>query len=227
MTDSLNARAGRIVYVIVGGFFLLFALLGYALDRFQINRIADAQLAENARIIGALAELVQSDDAVKRGAAEALRIVRSRGTASQIGLQIWNHGNVLIVASDALRSLPLDAAPAGLSRLSVAGEPWRMYTLLSDNGRWVRVGESAEGLVETDRALLATALSSLLAVPLIALLMRRAVGLSVRSLNGVAEQIAAWRPHHVEPIGDDVPNELVPVVASINGLLRRVNQAMK
>ncbi len=227
MTNSLNARAARIAYVTVGGFFVLFALLGYALDRFQINRIADAQLAENARIVGALAELARSDDEVNRGTTEALRIVRAGGTDGQIGLQIWNHRNVLIAASDALRSLPLDAAPAGLSRLSVDGEPWRMYTLLSDNGRWVRVGERAEGLVETDRALLATALSSLLAVPLIALLMRRAVGRSVRSLDMIAEQIARWRPHHVEPIGGDIPNELVPMVASINGLLRRVNQAAK
>jgi hypothetical protein len=64
-----------------------------------------------------------------------------------------------------------------------------------------------------------------MAVPILALLMRVAVGRSVRPINRLAEQVAAWRPHQAEPIGGDIPCELVPVVASINSLLRRVNQA--
>lgn len=227
MADSLSESTGRIAYLLVGGFFLLFALLGYALALFQINRICDAQLAENARMVAALADLDPEDDAVKRGAADTLRIMRARGTEAEIGLQVWGRGNVLIVASASLRSLALDDAPVGLAKRSVDGEPWRIYTLLSDNGRWIRVGERSKGLVDTDRTLLATAFSSLLAVPLIALLMWRAVGRSIASLNRVAEQIAAWRPHMSEPIGGDIPHELVPMVTSVNNLLRRVSEAIK
>ena len=228
MSTSLNARTVRIVSCCAGGFFLVFALSSYVLARYQIASFADAQLVDNARIVSALADLAPNDQAIGEQAAEARSfIVRAHDRSPTVGFQIWSRSNRLVASTDALRTLPLDATPVGLVTTTVDGARWRIYTLLGDKGRWVRVGERAEELASTFRALLVSALSSLIAVPMLVLLLRAAVGRSVRPIGRLAEQVAAWRPHQREPIGGDMPRELVPIVASINGLLRRINQIIE
>jgi len=228
MYASLSARTVGIVTCCAGGFLMLFALSSYLLARDRIASIADAQLIDNARIVSALADLAPNDQAIVQQAAEARGfILRAHDHEPVVGFQIWSRSNLLVASTDALRSLPLDATPVGLVTISVDGARWRIYTLLGDKGRWVRVGERAEGLASTYRALLLWALSSLIAVPMLVLLLRAAVGRSMRPIGRLAEQVAAWRPHQAEPIGGNVPRELVPIVASINGLLQRVNQVIK
>ena len=230
MSTSLSNTVVRLVCACVGVVLVVAAALDYWVVNARVNDIADARLAQSARIINRLADLTADENKLRipadalPGNSDAQKVLPHSSDA-QIGFEIWSNANVLIAGSDVIRGMALDAAPPGFADISIKGRHWRIFTLLGDEGRWVRVGESYENRNAIDHILLFSGLSSLLVIPLLAFLMRGAVWTSIRPLKRLSEQLTAWRPHQLEPIGGDVPSELAPVVASINTLLRRVNQA--
>ena len=227
MSGSLGNTVVRRVCACVGVVLVLAAALDYWIVNARVNDMADARLAQSARIINRLVDL-SPDGKALRIPSGALPEISGRllphSSESQLGFEIWSNANALVASSDVIRGMALDAAPPGFADVLIENRRWRLFTLLGDEGRWVRVGESYDNRNAIDHILLFSGLSSLLVIPLLGFLMQGAVWTSIRPVKRLAEQLAAWRPHQLEPIGGDVPSELVPIVASINTLLRRVNQ---
>ncbi len=212
------------VAVVVGSF----TALDCWLTQTELNASGDARLAQSARIIDELAAAGSFDANFSRG------VVMPRATVSRasprtgdadIGFEIWTTSHALSAASTELGRLALDAAPPGIADVVIDGVQWRVFTLSSANGRWVRVGERCDYRSAVHGTLVASSIACVLVIALLVrLVLPDAADSTLPPIRELADQLATWRPHQIEPVGEDVTGELVPIVTSINGLPRRVNQ---
>jgi signal transduction histidine kinase len=138
----------------------------------------------------------------------------------------WTVQGARIYTSDARVRLPFSSVE-GLSRPTVDGEQWIVYTSVHDDGvaqaaqrvssRQEMAGESATKAF-SPLIVLAVIVGALLAFGL-----RR----GLQPLDGAARDIAARSARSLEPITvDDVPREIAPLVAAINGLMSRLGDAL-
>ncbi len=234
---SLKSRITRLVLVCLALILLPLVTLGYFMTMEEVDELFDARLAQDARTLSALAQSAGSADAAT-GPVVIANWQRDKRNPqaghghpyeTQIGFQYWNSANVLAFSSDNLRELPLDAAAAGFADIHVAKRHWRVFTLLDDNQHWVRVGERYDSRREIARAMAVQAMAPfLIGLPVLALLVGWAVRRGVEPLDELADRLAMRRTDSVEPIGiGDPPREMIPVIASLNDLLRKLRAALE
>ncbi|MEP7043987.1 MAG: ATP-binding protein [Dokdonella sp.] len=234
MMRSLKARISVLVLACLAAVLLPLVVLSYLFMMEEVDELSDARLAQNARTISALVgdvgtPLPNGDAPVevaswRREHGKQPMTVRGHSYEMQIGFQYWNDANQLLLNSENLASVPLDAAPAGFADIPINGRHWRVFTLLGENKNWVRVGERYDSRREIARALAVEAIAPLLiGLPLLALLVGWAVRRGLAPLHVLAERLAERRPDKTDPLGmADLPQEVEPVVASLNGLLSRL-----
>lgn len=123
--------------------------------------------------------------------------------------------------------LPAQTAP-GFSELQIAGRRWRVYTASSPQRR-VQVAQSRDFRQrEKFRQALKAGLPLALLVPLSALLLWLAVRRSLRPLQQVARAAAERDERNLAPLPlQRVPEEVRPLVLSINTLLARLGEAFE
>lgn len=239
MMQSLKARITTLVLVSLCAVLLPLVVLSYRFMMEEVDELSDARLAQNARTISALvddiggqppsanAPLVISNWRREHG--EHPLTVRGHRYETQIGFQYWSHSNQLLLNSDNLASIALDAAPAGFADIPVNGRHWRIFTLLGTNQAWIRVGERYDSRREIARALAVEALAPLLiGLPLLALLVGWSVRRGLNPLIALAERLAERQPQQTDPLGlVDSARELEPVVFALNGLLGRLRAQLQ
>ncbi len=160
----------------VGAVLLLAVAFDYEVVTVRVNKEADERLAQNARMISQLAGLNAERSATGTSSVNSpARDVAARSSDAKIGFEIWSNANVPIAGSDAIGGIGLDAVPAGFADVSIKDHRWRLFTLLGDEGRWVRVGESYENRDSIDHLILFCAFSSLLVFCLLAFFARGVV----------------------------------------------------
>ena len=233
---SLRSRIIGLVLASLAAIMAPLAALGYLLTMEEIDELFEARLAQSARTISALVaqggtiapgELVEiaswQDD---YGAPPA---VRGHRYETQIGLQVWTSSSTLALATTNFREVPLDAAPIGYADIHVGKRHWRVFTLLDEQGQWVRVGERYDSRREVGRAMVAEALVPILfGLPILALVVGWAVRRGLEPLQDLADRLASRKADSIEPVGlHDLPGEMVPVVAALNALLARLAAAME
>ena len=233
---SLRTRIVTLVLVALAAVLLPLVMLSYVFVINEVDELSDARLAQNARTISALAASSQADMsgalpisiAAWRSAHEKEPLtVRGHSYETQIGFQFWSSDNALAMASENFLSVTLDAAPSGFADIDIGKRHWRVFTLLGEGGHWVRVGERYDSRREIARALAIEAIApALISLPLLAFLVGAAVHRGVRPLRRLAEQLAARSPDDTNPLGGDLPAEIVAVVAALNGLLLRVRKLL-
>lgn len=231
---SLGSRIGLLALAAIVAVLTPLVVLSYLFMMSEVDELSDARLAQNARTISALVGDADRQPSAgtapieiagwHRGHGRPPLTVRGHSYESQIGFQYWNSANELLIASDNLGSVPLDAAPAGFADIPIQGRRWRVFTLLGGHQNWVRVGERYDSRREIARALAIEAIAPLLiGLPLLAVLVGWAVRRGLRPLRELAGRLADRRPDATDPLGvDDPPREVVPVVAALNGLLGRL-----
>ncbi|MBO9661868.1 ATP-binding protein [Dokdonella sp.] len=236
---SLKARITALVLGCLAAVLLPLVALSYRFTMEEVDELGDARLAQNARTIGALvsdagAQALAANaplqvDVWRRAHGKQPLTVRGHPYEMQIGFQYWDGANRLLLNSDNLAEVPLDAAPAGFADIQVKGRHWRVFTLLGENQHWVRVGERYDSRREIARALAVEAIAPLLiGVPLLALLLGWAVRRGLAPLHVLAERVAARRPDQNEPIGGSaLPREIEPLVAALNGLFGRAGAQLR
>lgn len=234
---SLRTRIVVLVLASIGGVLLPLLILTYAFTMEEVEELFDARLAENAKTLDAIganpSDILGGDakivDSAKPRPEQQAVVIRGHKYESQIGFQIWGADNRLQAASANFKALVHDAAPAGYSDARFDGKHWRLFTYLANDGRWIRVGERYDSRREIGRALAAQAcIPLLIALPLLALLVRASVRRGLRPLHDLADQLAVRPVEATEPVGrGDLPDELQPVVQALNGLLQRLGKSME
>ena len=134
-------------------------------------------------------------------------------------IRIWNRVGVFVYSSHPEVPLP-GTAQIGLSTVATAAGDWRVFAAQIDD----QLLEVAQPMRVRSRlaaqVALRTVLPLVILLPILAGLMWWVVGRGLAPLRRVADEVAARRPEALERISEDaLPEEVVPLVASLNRLL--------
>lgn len=204
----------RLLVSLVGalvGAVLVFGVLTYRnvlaaaqeLFDYQLRQMA-LTLREQGSLVGAQAQALND---------EGLDIV----------VQIWTTDGRTVFASRRHDVLP-SRAVLGFADVKVPGSIWRTYTVVTTD----LVIQVAQPLQVRETLAASAALRSvaplLVLVPVIALIVWWLVAASLRPLQRVAREVRARDANALSPVsGEGVPDEVEPLVQSLNALLARLS----
>ncbi len=222
MADALArpfSIRGRLLAALLGALacvWLGIAAYSYVDARHEIGEILDAHLAQSASMI-----LSQAGQAP--GAADTAPALHKR--ARKVAFQVWEQGRVLRLRSQNAPDARLSARDEGFSDVSIDGQAWRVFSGW-DAGRrtLVQVGERSDARGEiAGNVALGLLLPLLVALPALALLVWWSVTRSLAPLDLLGAEVAARRADDLRPLPSaGVPQEALPLVASLNALLARI-----
>jgi two-component system OmpR family sensor kinase len=140
--------------------------------------------------------------------------------------QIWSENGKLIYSSHVDYPLPLPAR-AGLSTVAWDEEEFRVF-VMSRGGRTVQVAQSLEVRELALRGITLRLLAPLvLLVPLLAAATWMTVARALRPLSALREEVVQRNPASLTPIAlGHAPDEVKPLVGSLNDLLLRLADAL-
>lgn len=141
-------------------------------------------------------------------------------------ITIWDAAGHEVHQSQPGVDIPLQLH-SGFAEMQADGEAWRVYTLRG-KGRAVQVAQRISVRDEiASNAAMGAALPVLLLIPLSWLVVGLALHRTLRRLDDLAKDLATRGAQATDPLSlTDVPTELKPLVASMNGLIFRLNAAL-
>lgn len=233
---SLRARISLLTLTCLALAMLPFFALTYLKIVEEVDELSDARLAQNARTIEALAASAQLD-----AAGAPLEIGQRKPTGvgeeataqghpyeTQIGFQYWSSPTQLRLSTADLRDVAFDAAPPGFADIRRNGRRWRVFTLRSGAGGFVRAAERYDSRREIARDLLMQNVAPfLLGLPLLAWLVSWAVRRGLQPIATITRRLDARVPDAVGPVDTlDAPREIAPLLDALNALLRRLRAVL-
>jgi len=150
---------------------------------------------------------------------------------NRIAFQVWNlHTHTLVMRSPGAPDTPMrpDFSP-GFKEGDVAGEKWRVYTLVDSTGSvQVQVAKSPRDLVETYQTWRQIGVLATMGVfILLAIVVWGGIRLSLRPLDRIRDTVARRAPLDPSPLPEaGLPSEIQPFVRAINHLLERQEAAL-
>jgi two-component system OmpR family sensor kinase len=199
--------------VLLGGFAA--AAIVFYQARMQSTEFFDYQLRQ-------LALTLRDRDYSVRELAQALRGQQDLDFV----IQVWGPDGHLLYGSHPQIEVPAPEG-TGFSDAVTSSGRWRVFAIWH-RGLTIQVAQhklAREALALG--AALRTLLPFVLVLPLLGFLIWRLVGREVRFLETTARAVASRSPESLEPIaGEAVPDEIRPLVASLNDLLARLGTAL-
>lgn len=216
------------------GVIALVALAGFTYVAIEAKitqgaRTASENAAHAREVLLHLAEIGADPARIQRSAArlEAVRLemFRELDYHSRVRLRVWQHGALLY---NSLPSLP-DVLPAAGSPAARKANPWAIAEERDDASGLV-VERSHE--VDDEWMLSFSGVSFLLSstifsLPLLLLPAWLIVGIGLRPLRSIAEQIEARSVSDLTALPDSPYRELSPLVDAINRLMSRLSQRIE
>lgn len=243
--SSIRTRLFAILMVATGAVWLsALAWLQYATQR-DVERVLDRRLEEAAHMVASLiADGGIGADAAARAAAAAPSAqppARSateapalpHGThryARQLSCQVWGLDGQLIGESGGAPGERLAEDGEGFADTTVAGEVWRVFTLVDRaHGIRVMVGDAQSVRADLVRGvLLGLAVPGLLALPVLAGLIWLALARGLAPLERMARALSARGAQDLSPLDTaGTPRELTPMGHALNALLARLADARR
>jgi two-component system OmpR family sensor kinase len=182
--------------------------------RQQANELFDYQLRQ-------LAFTLRDRDYIPGNIVEQLS-----GEGLDFVIQVWAADSRLLYRSHARIQIP-GPSTAGFADVETSLGTWRVYTIWH-RGLWIQVAQhrlAREALAFS--ASWRTLVPFVLALPLMGFAIWRLVGHEVKFLRSTAQAVARRTPESLEPIdAASVPEEVQPLVDSLNGLMGRLGGAL-
>ncbi|WP_234413673.1 ATP-binding protein [Ideonella sp. A 288] len=141
-------------------------------------------------------------------------------------IQIWSIDGRGVYASRVHRNLPTRTV-LGLAEATVDGERWRTFGVAA-RGRVIQVAQPVRirQRLAADAAL-RSVLPLAVSAPLMAALLWWLIASSLKPLSRVASEVRARDVSTLQPLpADHLPDEVAPLVQSLNALLARLSEAM-
>ena len=217
-----SIRRTLLVWLLAGLATIALAATGatYLAARREAGELLDLQLKQ-------LAYSTRIDDLLRgnRPGFEARRGARTGGI-TELVTQIWDRDGVLVYWSEPGMGLPVPATE-GYATVRHDGRDWRVYTLVQGTHALQVAQEQSEREAIAAQAAARTLVPFLALLPVFGGLIWLAVGRSLEPLDAMSRAVAKRRPDALAPLADrGVPDELQPLVASLNGLLTRLSDAL-
>ncbi|RIX43610.1 MAG: two-component sensor histidine kinase [Rhodocyclales bacterium GT-UBC] len=215
----------RLLGLLLGGVaaaWLVTMVFSYADAHHEVDELFDAQLAQAAQTLLALAAHDRDHDIEDFGDA-------AHKYQRRLRFQIWRHDGKLLMRSHNAPEQPLTNED-GFSETRGFDGHWRYFSQWnSERSLQVQVSENhhiRDDLVAHIAWRLL--LPALFGLPMIGLWVWLSTRHGLASLGGVATQIASRAPHQLqalEPVS--APEEIRPMLLALNGLFQRVEAALE
>jgi two-component system sensor histidine kinase QseC len=231
MSTAWFALRRRLLIRLLGGVsvcWLGMMMWSYVDTRHEVSELMDDQLVVESHTLLAIAaheadEMKPFSDEYDLQENEQLKYFR---------FQVWVDDNRLVMNSPTTPSVPLTGTE-GFSNHTDSdsdGRRWRYYSQWNKE-RTVRVIVGQDNHLRDElisHALWQLLLPALIGLPILGAWVWLATRHGLRPLDVVAEQIAARGPEHLDPVQPaTAPEEIRPLVESINHLFARVEQAIE
>lgn len=245
----------RTLTLLVTSTVLLIALIAagwsYVESNHELEELFDAELAQSTRIVqGLIRHLAdtQSLEQLSDTLEETLQLPGLNLTEEELeadrdeilpegaghkyekklAFEVWTPEGAPLLdtlnADDSLGLVP------GYTWAESTGYRWRTFTLQDpDTGFWIRTAQREDIRQELSQELaLGNVLPLLLALPLLVVAAIAAIQVSFRPLRRLEKPVRNMAPERIHPLDDrQAPKEVAGLVQAVNGLLKRLNQALE
>lgn len=178
------------------------------------------------------------DENLQRSAAPLLHEIEEREPdhvfsvfrfSSQLVFQVWRGGEELQLRSKLAPQTRLSEIDAGFSDSIIDGQKWRVFSAWDDSHRYlVMVAQQKSQRWHFLYEIVEQQIKSLLiALPLFALMVWLVVGVVLRPLERLGDEIARRDANNLSPVVFAVPREIEPVTRRLNELLRGLAAALE
>lgn len=233
---SIRRRLLAGLLTTIGAVWLAIAAMVYHVAQHEAQEVFDAQLAQYARVLQALAAprargerparlpvlpVGDYDDALPGSGHRYERKLR---------FHVWDAQGRLLMSSQAGPTPATAPAAAGYGTEAADGHAWRTFALITDPGApRVYVAERDDVRGELVQEVVVRQLApGLLALPVFGLVVWVVVGRGLRSLKRAAAEVARRSPAQLEPLRvADAPAEIRPLVDALNRLFERLRIAFE
>nr|WP_281419237.1 ATP-binding protein [Marinobacterium ramblicola] len=209
-------------------------LLSYMDILYETEEVYDAELAQAARVLESLFISQDEDDPAldihlpEQIATQATELSDlGHRYEKKLAFQVWdNAGHPLLGNSADSAALNWDGIPGyGYEH----DQRWRTFTLHSDSGLWIKVGQDMEIREEIAEEINKHNIQPLLLiVPLLWLMIWLIVRRGLRPLQGVSSELYKRSAEYLDPIDiRSAPHEIAGVVYSINRLMKALERSLQ
>ena len=199
--------------IMLGNF--IAAIHGYRTSMEEAQALLDIQLADTATMI------------------QTMQPTSSRladQPSSRLAFQIWDAGGDLIQRSANSSETPITRFEEGYRDENFEGFRWRVLGKFDEQRqRWILVAERIDIRTElADNIILRAVTPIVLSLPVIAAIVWLVVGNGLSLIKKLARELRTKRADDLSRLStSNPPIELAPVVDAINGLLRRLHDAVQ
>ncbi|MCP1772756.1 two-component system sensor histidine kinase QseC [Neisseria perflava] len=203
------------------------SLVAFGIELHELNEAADTQMTQLSRSVP------------KVNAAQTLLLPTIEDALGEDnigeaenknnGLAVWDITGKLLLADEYGKNIPFQTTPGFVN----SGSPWQsdswriLYLHLPETGQTVAVSQRwRERLAVLTGSLMTELISYFLTLPLMAWVGYLAINRSLRPLNRMAAELGSRRADNLTPVSAAVPQEIQPVVHSLNRLFERVSAAI-
>jgi signal transduction histidine kinase len=226
---SLRNRLIGVLATGITAVWMAVSLASYRINTHEVDELLDIRLLEVARALSVLN--VSGLEAVSTSLGPNNTLDDGDGdddSGHSLAFQVWQRdGKLLVRTSNAPQVAFADRS--GHGTVTADGQGWDSYAVWNEShSRQVRVFESSHGRVETERAMARqTILPLAVGFPILVLILWILLIRELRPLTALSEAVSARDSHNLTPITlTRVPEEVAPIVQSLNHFLARLGSAM-
>jgi two-component system sensor histidine kinase QseC len=190
--------------------------------RAEIGELLDGYLAQSAALL--LAYVGDDPDEIDTEHAPQLHRY-----ARHLAFQVWDKGRLRVHSANA-PDRPLASGGDGFHDVRIDGRPWRVFVASERrHGIEVQVGEARRERDAMSTGVMRSLLLPLaVALPLLAVVLWIAVGFGLRPLRKLGGEVERRDPRNLVPLAVDAPpDEVAPLVLSLNRLFARVGESIE
>lgn len=206
------------------------AALSYHDARSEIAELLDAEMAQSARFLLALADGGLNPDTLALAETEHIVLGSDAGDLEhryekKLARQLWlGHSRLLLRSADAPQE-PLSATGNGYSMAAMGNKTWHVYSQTDATGRFiVHIGQSADARQKiTDDITRDLLLQFFVGMPLMAAVIWFCIGYVLRPLAGLVREVERREDKLLTPLHvEHIPREVKPLADAFNRLLERL-----
>lgn len=223
------------------------AIWSYLESNHELEELFDAELAQSTRIVQGMVRhltATQSPEQLSRTLATTLQLPEAalkEGDYDEIlpdgsghkyekklAFEVWSPEQTPLL--DTLKNSDDAPLKRGYSWAESGGFRWRTFTLQDpETGHWIRTAQREDIRDELSQELaMGNVLPLLFALPLLVIAIVYTVRLGFRPLNRLERPVRDMAPENIHPLDDQhAPREVVGLVQAVNGLLKRLDQALE
>ncbi|MBT6616614.1 MAG: hypothetical protein HOB43_00140, partial [Thiotrichales bacterium] len=194
----------------------------------EIEEVFDAQLAQASLVLLDLTQHEITEMDLDDFRSDLFGAEPVHEYEKKVAFQVWR-GDKLLLRSNSAPATPMSRV-AGYSSGEMGGERWRFLHRVDTTGVLIAiVGEQYEMRNELEEKIILQLFWPItIALPLLALLMTLGITRGLHPLKSLAAEVASRSPTQLEEItAKQVPQEVSPLIDSINTLLKRVAQTIE